>query len=795
MEKRPISRPGSVQVATYFLYGSLVLSGIAVLGGTGETSSPAVLGTFIGAILLGGFTYAASQGRNGARIALSVLALVGMFSVSWQGHVSSLHVAGVMARLSAVIMLFQKQSSAWFRQMTAFRKNECLSHQNRTEENKRQVIDVPASTKRASPATDTPVESADLIVDENNDNEEIPMMNLSDRSDEEFYEIAAKEFDSGEISKGLMLKAEVAAGGDQGKARLFCIRTRAQEMAQEAGALGRIKEAYTDAVKDSKSADKLLMRMEDFKTDYPENAEIDELRAEFEYQQLEECINDVHVDYASDRHKRNIQIYDSFLAENPEHFKRNKIEERRSRCEEALDKIRDQNAFRDIHWTAQKLVDRHKYQEASALDQGYLGEYSECADEARDMIEDIIPKLIEDGPLRKLKVRCKIAISAVILVVCFFAIPAVYDVCLSEMAEDNYKSAMGKLVLANDHLGAEVLFRKAAEYGHAEAQYQLGLIYKEETVAVPNHLWAKKEATKWFSKAAEQGNGAAQKELEAILGSESSADEATVAQESADSFSGPADDFWPLVDQYSPGSREMNRNSDPAWVDYIDAVDKQTGLTNRERAEAAMKSNDPKAMAAIFDECRRLNSIKNEKVFWNLTGKAKRWWEAAEQGRADAQYYIGSMFARGDEGLVSDYKEASKWYRKAAHQGYADAQYSLACCYFIGKGVTSDSSEMLKWYRKAAEQGHAEAQWELGYLYTGQKEVAADVDKSKFWYRKAALRGHDDAQNSLGELYLKQGDRSDARRWFQKAAEQGNETAEKNLAAMSGKESASQKKD
>lgn len=40
---RTHSRPSSVKVATYFLYGSLVLSGIAVLSGADEASSPAWL--------------------------------------------------------------------------------------------------------------------------------------------------------------------------------------------------------------------------------------------------------------------------------------------------------------------------------------------------------------------------------------------------------------------------------------------------------------------------------------------------------------------------------------------------------------------------------------------------------------------------------------------------------------------------------------------------------------------------------------------------------------------------------
>jgi len=45
-------------------------------------------------------------------------------------------------------------------------------------------------------------------------------------------------------------------------------------------------------------------------------------------------------------------------------------------------------------------------------------------------------------------------------------------------------------------------FRRAAEQGHAEAQFNLGICY-EDGDGVP---WSYDEAVKWYSKAAEQGH-------------------------------------------------------------------------------------------------------------------------------------------------------------------------------------------------------------------------------------------------------------------------------------------------
>ena len=60
-------------------------------------------------------------------------------------------------------------------------------------------------------------------------------------------------------------------------------------------------------------------------------------------------------------------------------------------------------------------------------------------------------------------------------------------------------------------------------------------------------------------------------------------------------------------------------------------------------------------------------------------------------------------------GVARDYAEAAKWYRKAAEQGHADAQYFLGSLYYNGQGVAQDEAEAERWFRKAAVQGHTKA--------------------------------------------------------------------------------------
>src|SRR6202046_3547790 len=81
--------------------------------------------------------------------------------------------------------------------------------------------------------------------------------------------------------------------------------------------------------------------------------------------------------------------------------------------------------------------------------------------------------------------------------------------------------------------------------------------------------------------------------------------------------------------------------------------------------------------------------------------------QLADQGSAQAQYRLGSMYDAG-RGVVQSDAEALKWYRMAAEQGNASAQYDLALMYDKGQGVAQNYTEAAKWYVKAANQGDAD---------------------------------------------------------------------------------------
>lgn len=64
---------------------------------------------------------------------------------------------------------------------------------------------------------------------------------------------------------------------------------------------------------------------------------------------------------------------------------------------------------------------------------------------------------------------------------------------------------------------------------------------------------------------------------------------------------------------------------------------------------------------------------------------------AANQGHAKAQFYLGSMYCLG-QGVAVNYMEALRWYARSADQGYVDAQFDLA---LVSRQTTQKPFNML----------------------------------------------------------------------------------------------------
>ena len=128
----------------------------------------------------------------------------------------------------------------------------------------------------------------------------------------------------------------------------------------------------------------------------------------------------------------------------------------------------------------------------------------------------------------------------------------------------------------------------------------------------------------------------------------------------------------------------------------------------------------------------------------DYTTAVEKFMTAAEQGDADAQVYLGHMFADG-LGVAQNYAKAVRWYKLAADQGYAFAQYNLGVMYSDGQGVAQDYVQAVRWYKLAAEQGLDRAQHNLGVMYASGNGAAQNYIQAHVWFNLAAAQGDKEA--------------------------------------------------
>lgn len=235
--------------------------------------------------------------------------------------------------------------------------------------------------------------------------------------------------------------------------------------------------------------------------------------------------------------------------------------------------------------------------------------------------------------------------------------------------------------IRQDYKRAFELFHSAAQKDIDQAQYNLGVMYKEGS-GIPQDYAT---AVWWFRLAARQGYALAQLSLGVMY------------QEGKG-----------VPQDYTEAAR---------WV----RLAAQQGV-----AQAQFN------LGTMYQDGSGVPQDSAEAVKWYLL--------AAEQGYTHAHFNLGTMYQNGS-GVPQDYVEAMKWYQLAAQLGMAEAQHNLAGMYAKGYGGPQNYIEAAKWYRLAAQQGIAKAQFNLGVMYFGGLGVNKDYVRALLWLNLAVASG------------------------------------------------------
>ena len=132
----------------------------------------------------------------------------------------------------------------------------------------------------------------------------------------------------------------------------------------------------------------------------------------------------------------------------------------------------------------------------------------------------------------------------------------------------------------------------------------------------------------------------------------------------------------------------------------------------------------------------------------------KYWKLSAHGGHGGAQYHYGTMFNEGT-GVEKNEKEAIKWWKLSAKQGHVDASSELGVCYLEGRGVKINFDKAIKLLQFAAEENQADALSNLGLCYHEGSGVIQDIETAINLWMLGANLGHDGCQYNLGIYYVK----------------------------------------
>lgn len=184
------------------------------------------------------------------------------------------------------------------------------------------------------------------------------------------------------------------------------------------------------------------------------------------------------------------------------------------------------------------------------------------------------------------------------------------------------------------------------------------------------------------------------------------------------------------------------------------------------------------------------SSAKRDFDKGNYASAFYEWRQLAEQGNAEAQYEVASMYESG-VGVGANQEKARKWYQLSAEQGSLESQVRLGVLHLHGKLPDASDTDAWRWLSLAAEQGDPDAQMRFAMLLLEGKGGEVDEPRAAEMFKAAAEQGLSQAQNNLGSLYERgigvTKDPEQAFEWYSKAARQGDKYAQNSLGALYSK--------
>lgn len=301
-------------------------------------------------------------------------------------------------------------------------------------------------------------------------------------------------------------------------------------------------------------------------------------------------------------------------------------------------------------------------------------------------------------------------------------------------------------------------YRRAAEYGHGEAERKLGHAYRH------GHGAPKVDAMalEWYLLASSHDDGAGWCEyglmLQEGIGTPAAADLAAKA-------------FF----------EASERDDGEGAYHYSTCLRTGTGVPlDGPKALAQLQKASElahlPAMHRLAESHRRGHGLPlDDNAAFDLQI------HAANLGYAPSQLALGTMYAAG-QGCPVDKEAALHWVRTAIGQGHAPAMTELGRAYMKGDYVPQDFAEMNRWLEKALQAGDTGALYYQALSHAEGHGTPVDKPKALALCEKAALAGHPRIAFYLAHIHeqgsLGPPDISKAVKWYKEASRLGEMEAQ-----------------
>ncbi len=236
-------------------------------------------------------------------------------------------------------------------------------------------------------------------------------------------------------------------------------------------------------------------------------------------------------------------------------------------------------------------------------------------------------------------------------------------------------------------------FQKAADQADAAAENALGLMYRSGQGVAQN----KEEAVRWYLKAAKQGNSKAMFNLG--------------------------------VSYYNGDGVAIDDMTSYAWFSLAYESGNPAAKEALERATAEKSLVPSEAFVKLGQMYEKGDVLPKN------SAEVLRWYrKAADAGSPQAAVKVSSLLLASGRVLTPEqYAEIRERCEAAAKRDYSPGAYCLALMYRGGIGISKDDAEGMKWLSRAAELGHSKAALKLGEAYWRGEGVKPNLVAAYMW--------------------------------------------------------------